>query len=259
MRIRQERKTGLRRAMTVVVAAAVGFGAAAAGAQAPPGPVPAPESPTGGGPNTDSLDPQVERELFGADPGAPQPKRPPASDPASTRRVDAWNDLLERELGQAAVDEVQNPLLGIARSMRLAEGLIDDNESGEKTQQIQGEIVADIDALLKRAQKKCQSCASPSQSASRRQRPEQPDPSKPKEGDPDPKPATTGGTPSGKTEGQAPDMAKMLAVIKQVWGELPEQERQRMLQSSIEEFLPKYADMIEQYYKRLAEDRKEPR
>ena len=55
-----------------------------------------------------------------------------------------------------------------------------------------------------------------------------------------------------------PDMAEMMAVIKQVWGELPEKERQQMLQTSVEEFLPKYADLIERYFKRLAEDRKEP-
>ena len=54
-------------------------------------------------------------------------------------------------------------------------------------------------------------------------------------------------------------MAEMMAVIKQVWGELPEKERQQMLQSSVEEFLPKYAELIEQYYRRLAEGRKEPR
>ncbi len=206
-----------------------------------------------------SIDTDVERELFGDAPKAPDKKEPSKSEPLSQRRIDAWNDLLEQELAQAAVDEAQNPLLGIARSMRLVEGLIDEAESGQKTQKIQAEIIADIDILLKRAKKKCQSCASQCQSVAQRKPTKPPKQSKPKEGSPKPKLATTSNAKPGKAEGEMPDMAEMMAVIKQVWGELPEKERQEMLQLSVEEFLPKYADMIEQYFKRLAEDRKEPR
>ncbi len=205
--------------------------------------------------STGSIDADVERELFGDVPKAPDDKTPTKGDPLSIRRIDAWNDLLEEELAQAAVDEAKNPLLGIARSMRLVEGLIEENEAGQKTQKIQGEIIADIDALLKRAKKKCQSCSSQCQSVAKRKPTK---PSKPKEGSPKPKPATTSNAKPGKAEGEMPDMTEMMAVIKQVWGELPEKERQQMLQSSVEEFLPKYADMIERYFKRLAEDRKEP-
>lgn len=205
------------------------------------------------------IDKDVERELFGEGPKAPEKSPSSEGDPLTKRRIDAWNDLLEQELSQAVVDEAQNPLLGIARSMRLAEGLIDERESGQKTQEIQAEIIADIDTLLKRAKKKCQSCSSQCQSVAQRKPPEQPKPSPPKEGSPKPKPATTSNAKPGKAEGEMPDMAEMMAVIKQVWGELPEKERQEMLESSVEEFLPKYADMIERYFKRLAEDRKEPR
>jgi len=206
-----------------------------------------------------SMDIDVERELFGEDPKKPPRRGTEKNTPLSQRRIDAWNDLLEQELAEAAVDEVQNPLLGIARSMRLVEGLIDENESGEKTQQIQAEIITDIDSLLKRAKKKCQSCASQCQSVAQRKPTQQPKKSKPKEGSTSSKPATMSNVKPGQGEGQMPDMAEMMAVIKQVWGELPEKERQEMLQTSVEEFLPKYADMIERYFRRLAEDRKEPR
>ncbi len=245
-------------ALAAFLAAVAVIDTQAAWAQSPPVSPPSLDDALFGDLKTDAVETEVERELFGPDSKTPPKPESPAREPLSTRRIDAWNDLLEQELGQAAVDEAQNPLLGIARSMRLAEGLIDENESGEKTQKIQAEIIADIDTLLKRAQKKCQSCASQSQSVAQREPTEQPKPSKPKEGNSSPKPATTSNVKPGKTDGQTPDMAEMIAVIKQVWGELPEKERQQMLQSSIEEFLPKYADMIEQYYKRLAEDRKEP-
>ncbi len=206
-----------------------------------------------------SLDADVERELFGDAPKGPAKKGPAKGEPLSNRRIDAWNDLLEQELAQSAVDEAQNPLLGIARSMRLVEGLIDENKSDETTQEIQAEIIADIDTLLKRAKKKCQSCSSQCQSVSQRKPTQPPKQSKPKEGSSKAKPTTTSNAKPGSAEGEMPDMAEMMAVIKQVWGELPEKERQEMLQLSVEEFLPKYADMIEQYFKRLAEDRKEPR
>jgi hypothetical protein len=38
-----------------------------------------------------------------------------------------------------------------------------------------------------------------------------------------------------------------------VWGQLPEKEREQMLQNSIDQFLPKYELMIEAYFKSLVE------
>jgi len=205
----------------------------------------------------DPLDADVEKELFGDDPGKPGNDEAKQDKPLSQRRIDAWNDLLEQELMEAAVDEAQNPLLGIARSMRISENLIVRSDSGEKTQGIQAEIIADLDTLLKRAQKKCQSCSSQSQSVAQRKPTQPKKPSQPKEGKPDAKPATTSNAKPGSAEGETTDMTEMVAVIKEVWGELPENERQEMLQLSVEEFLPKYADLIERYFKRLAADRRE--
>jgi hypothetical protein len=39
-----------------------------------------------------------------------------------------------------------------------------------------------------------------------------------------------------------------------LWGHLPERQREQMLQSFSDEFLPKYELEIEQYYRRLSED-----
>jgi hypothetical protein len=245
--------------IAICTAAWFGFAVGLASGQSPQVNPPSLDDALFGDMDSGSIDKDVERELFGDDPRKPETKEPVKGEPLTQRRIDAWNDLLEQELAQAAVDEVKNPLLGIARSMRLVEGLIDETESGEKTQQIQAEIIADIDSLLKRAKKKCQSCASQCQSVAQRKPTQPPKKSKPKEGSPKPKKATTSNVKAGHAEGEMPDMAEMMAVIKQVWGELPEKERQEMLQSSVEEFLPKYADMIERYFKRLAEDRKEPR
>lgn len=235
---------------------AVAFGAAWAAAAQPPAATRSLDDQLFGG-SGGQVDAEVDRQLFGDAGSAPNAAAAEQKKKTENqRRIDAWNDLLKEELKAAAIDEMQNPLLGIARSMRLAEGLIDRADSGQVTQKVQAEIVADLDKLLKQAQKKCQACASPSQSTAERKPDAQPKPGEPKEGKPDAKPSTTSNAKPGKAEGQLGNMAEAIAVIKQVWGELPEQQRQEMLQLSVEEFLPKYADLIEQYYKRLASDRK---
>jgi len=49
------------------------------------------------------------------------------------------------------------------------------------------------------------------------------------------------------------------AITKQVWGHLPERLRQQMSQYYKEQFMPKYADMLRQYYTSLAEREKAPK
>ena len=50
------------------------------------------------------------------------------------------------------------------------------------------------------------------------------------------------------------DMQAMQTLLKNLWGHLPERQREQMLQSSVEEFLPKYETMIRKYFLRLAEE-----
>ena len=49
------------------------------------------------------------------------------------------------------------------------------------------------------------------------------------------------------------------AVTKQVWGHLPERLRQEMNQYYKEQFMPKYGEMLKQYYGSLAEREKAPK
>ena len=50
-------------------------------------------------------------------------------------------------------------------------------------------------------------------------------------------------------------MAEMRTVLKQLWGELPQRQREQMLEPPVEEFLPKYEQQIEEYFRRLSEDK----
>lgn len=49
------------------------------------------------------------------------------------------------------------------------------------------------------------------------------------------------------------------ALIKEVWGQLPERVRQQLQNASVEKFLPKYERLTEDYFRRLAEEEQEGR
>ena len=163
---------------------------------------------------------------------------------------------LQRELGRAAVSEDDNPLLAIVQEMRAVQGRLGHKDAGPDTQIAQQEIVDRIDQLLKKAQAMCRGGASPSNpQANNRPQPGQPkatnQPGKinpkptPIKNDAKDKPATRG-QPE-KQPRQPPDLQHSAG-----WGVLPERERARVLQIPSDQFLPKYEQMIEDYYRRLS-------
>jgi hypothetical protein len=68
-------------------------------------------------------------------------------------------------------------------------------------------------------------------------------------------PAAAGVT--GLVQPHKPDMETARATMQRLWGQLPEHVRQKMLQTPIEDFPPKYERMIEEYYRRLSEENME--
>jgi len=190
----------------------------------------------------DPLD-ELDRELLG-----------PTDKPDRAERELA--DQLRRELGAAAEDENESPLLEVARQMREVEGLIAENDSGDTTRSLQQQVVADLDELIRQARKRCAQCKpgdKPPRGSSRRQvtRPSlKPGSGGNRAGN---KPAQNGNAKPGQGEAQKPDAEQIQQLIKQLWGQLPQRDRERMIQSPPEEFLPKYESMIEEYYRRLSE------
>lgn len=168
-------------------------------------------------------------------------------------------DKLARELGAAAVSEADNPLVEIAQQMRLAGAFLGRAQSGERTQEVQADIVARLDKLIKQAcaSGQCMPSQSKTPNVAQRKKVDQPKPSsKPstKPGKTAGKPAKDSKTATGKPGSGHPSTEEMISVLKQHWGELPEHAREQMLQGmGAEEFLPKYEALIEEYYKRLAE------
>ena len=209
----------------------------------------------------------VDRELFGPDdPGAkPATPRPPRktdapSKPDEPPKPDApAGDLpekLSRELGRAG--EKDDPLVDIARQMHQVEGLLGQTECGPRTQQLQGRIVAQLEELLKEARKRCGSgqCNSPQGALGGGSQPG----GRPKQ-NPSPIPSKVAAKPGPKPKPQAKgagvaraNPAQRAALQSRVWGNLPQRERMEMEQKPPEQFLPKYELLIEEYFRRLAEE-----
>jgi hypothetical protein len=201
---------------------------------------------------SDPLDADVHRELFAPDDQAPAGEPDAAKDDLEQRLLD--------ELGAAAVSEDANPLLDVARQMRLVEAKIGRTETGPATQDAQRDIIARLDELLKQAKKNCSGGqCSPSQNqpqqTAQRSQINQPKPQKqpgPGEKSSD-KPVRNPEARAGSSTPKTPDMDEMRSLLKAVWGELPAGQREQMLELPVEEFLPKYELLIEAYFKRLAE------
>jgi hypothetical protein len=163
---------------------------------------------------------------------------------------------LQRELGHAADSEDANPLLAIAQQMRLAEGRLAGKDAGPETQDIQDDIVAKIDNLLEQAKKCCQ-CAASSPPQQSNRPPSQPPKSPPQQPGSPKAPKNPVGKPDDPHKTNKPgqsDRKQRESVLSESrdWGKLQEQERQRLLQAFPEVFLPKYKEMIEDYYRRLS-------
>ena len=205
----------------------------------------------------DPLDDEVHKELLAPDDGqSGQGASPGGEGETSAEDGDDFKRQLERELGAAAASEEDHPLLDIARRMRLAEDLIGESKSGSQTQDLQEQIVAKLEELLKQARscsKKAGECEA--QGVAARQPAGQPRQKPSVAGrKPGSKPVSNPNAAPGTSDVQRPNLQERENLVKSVWGELPPNLREQVLQLSIEEFLPKYELLIEAYFKRLARE-----
>lgn len=202
----------------------------------------------------DPLD-EVDHELFEPDSKASRQEQTPGS---NGEAAELDRRLLE-ELGRADDPAGKDPLLAIARQMRQVEQHIVKGDSGEKTQARQQQILAALDRLIQQARKSCcgsKPSASKCQGAAPRRPLVQPK-KKPGAGKrtASQKPVADPNAKPGQARAGRPDMGQLRETLKQLWGELPERQREQMLELPVEEFLPEYELMIEQYFKRLTEEK----
>ncbi len=198
----------------------------------------------------DDLDSQLLEGLE----APPSESAPPAANGSGPAAPDAQENQPSR------TDE--DPLLDIGRRMRNVERRIAEYDTSSPTQDLQRRIVADLEDLIEQMQKQCSSSAD--------------NPSPKNQGGSSPN-EQEGGSASGGEGTQAAEQASsrpardssdrldagrsekvegegVQDLVKQVWGHLPPKVRELMRSASVEEFLPKYEQQIEAYYRRLAEE-----
>ncbi len=169
----------------------------------------------------------------------------PKAFPPKTDGVDGPSTL-KQELGRAAVSEDVDRVIRLLERMEQVRWRLTAGDPGEKTQDLEREVVQELDRLIDQAQQQCSKCNSSSSS--------------------DKKPSASSSRASAtQTQGTRPGMGTqgndvpqegkepLQQVLESVWGELPERERRWLIQLPPETFLPKYRRMIENYFRKLSE------
>lgn len=193
----------------------------------------------------DDLPPATDRE----DPSAA------AQDDQSGLQTELDRMLLEQlGEGEDLGEESSDPLASIARQMRTVEQLIAQRNTSENTQRIQQRIIEDMEALIDELKKKC------SGGQCNNNGPKQP--GKPSDGNKagsgenqgSNRPAEDSTDRVGAATKDGAELERLERMLKSVWGHLPPKVREQMQNGNLEQFLPKYQELIEDYYKRLATD-----
>ena len=187
--------------------------------------------------------------------GSQKPSPTPKPVPPSKPKTDDLPPDLMSELGTAAIAENDQPLSLIVRKMRHVGQRVAMADAGSQTQETQREIVVGLNSMIDQAQQRSresivQKRSSPGTSQA-------PPPSS-AGSQPGAAPGPANASAQGGGVPKPLDPRQIHDIQRQFWGELPEKSREILFQSPVEEFLPAYQSMIEQYYRRLADEKGKP-
>jgi hypothetical protein len=174
--------------------------------------------------------------------GLPAPSKRPAGDqPAADKPTNPTDPA-----GALPESTASNPLAQIAERMRAAQQRIAGRDTSDSTQQLQRQIQDDLAALIEQAKQQCAACnkSGSGQGQLAGTTGGNPTPAAPRD--------STGRIEQGTKE--EVETADVQDLIRRFWGHLPDKMREQMQSSLSEQFLPKYERLIEDYYRRLAED-----
>jgi hypothetical protein len=166
---------------------------------------------------------------------------------------------LKGELGAAAEKEELNPLLNIAQSMMEVHRRMSQNDAGAATLTIEKQIIADLDRLIDEARKsagqKALNNAIRQTPASDRNIPPNSQPDANEAQKPGKQPAAQSSPLAPGNQARKSDLQDTQARMKKLWGELPADVRRQMLQMPVEQFVPKYEGLIEDYFRNLSDEK----
>lgn len=163
-------------------------------------------------------------------------------DEFARKLVEPAGEDLGAEKGRPAPDDW---LRQVTQRMREAESALAERDASGRASAAQQDAVSQLDAAIARLQKQCEKCGGQCN------KPGSPSDKPPKAS---PKSGAKPGASSVQLDGAPPaDRTALGALVKDLWGELPERQREELLQPLSEEFLPEYAAEIEEYFRALAE------
>jgi hypothetical protein len=196
---------------------------------------------------TDPLDRELLHDLGG------EPETKPGGKPRDGHSPSGAMPAGDGEESGSASDD---PLVRLSRRVRDAERRLRSTDSGERTQELQRGIVDDLEKLIaqieqeKSQRKNAQSKAPPSGSKPGQKKPGDKKPGNTPGNEPASNPTDSSEQLTAK-KAEKPTTGKLKEMLEKVWGNLPERERQDVMQSSFEDFPAKYQFGIEQYFKTL--------
>jgi len=195
--------------------------------------------------------------LTGAVVNAAPPKgEKPTTSANQKKRKD---NLADRLLRKAQSDQQEGVMESIVRLMDEASRRMGvDFDAGSKTTEIQIEIAEKLDEAIERAAKQSRSRRR-SSSRSNRDKRKMPTASRDRSGSKRKSPAEQVGSDPAKSTGgegtaeQVNGQKGEFTELRRGWGQLPSRERDELIQGIDEQFLDRYRDWIERYYRALQE------
>lgn len=155
-----------------------------------------------------------------------------------------------------------DPLTRVSERMRQVENRIADQNTAEKTQEIQQKIISELDVLIAEMEKQCQQSSGGKPNSKPQPNQEKKPEPKPNQGDATQQASDDPASESTDRVQSAEDietkMEELEVLVKKVWGHLPPRVREQMQNADSEKILPQYESLIEAYYQRLAEDQQQP-
>ncbi len=206
----------------------------------------------------DALLDELDNELLEGAGDMPLPKQPKPGQSANPADAGATESIDEMQPG-----EHDDPLVHISQEMRMVEEFLPQAARRGHAEQLQHRIVDDLERLIAQAeaQQSQQSSSSKQQKSkatSERKKVQQPKQAQGQAGQDSNKPAQDSSNRLGNAQAARPDPELFKRMMKDTWGHLPARDREQMLQTTPDKFLPQYELMIEKYYKRLAEEPRSP-
>ncbi len=190
----------------------------------------------------DPLDAELLRQLEG-DAGSPPQAKKPQKSPG------------DAPSGDGDSSSSGDPFQRLSEQIRRAEQRLAGTDSGEKTQQLQREIVADLDKLIAQIEQQQQQKQQSQQSKSQKPSSARPQPGQQQQPQPgqerDSQQARDSAQGTRNRQQQKPDPNRTKSLLEKAWGMLPKRERQDVMQSSVDDFPSKYQFVIEEYFKAL--------